>query len=237
MPDYSKGKVYRILQDNDKTVYIGSTVQPLSARMAGHRKKAKLTPDRKIYKLMNEVGVDHFSIELVCDFPCERLEQLVAEEGRQVRLHNTLNEGGNHQMPGLSKEEQRKVACDYAKNYAKAHRDEIKAYMTDYRVANKEKIASRANAYMKAYNATNRDAINRQRKASRDANKDVFNAHRKAYRAAHKDEINAYKKAYRDAHKDEINTRQKEAYAHNRDLRKMKVAPLTSESQPEPVAS
>ena len=38
MPDYSKGKVYRILQDNDKTVYIGSTTQPLSARLAQHRK-------------------------------------------------------------------------------------------------------------------------------------------------------------------------------------------------------
>ena len=105
MMDFQKGKIYRILQDNVKTVYIGSTVQPLSVRMAGHRKGIKHRPHVKLYKLMAEVGVDRFTIELVADFPCERHEQLIAEEGRHMRLNNTVEGGANDRMAGRTKNE------------------------------------------------------------------------------------------------------------------------------------
>ena len=132
MPDYSKGKVYRILQDNDKTVYIGSTVQPLSARMAEHRMGIKRWPHLKLYTLMAAAGVDHFSIELVADFPCDRLEQLLAEEGRHIRLNKTAEEGANTYMAGRSHKESSAI----------------------YQATNAEAIAAR----MKVYCAANKDA-------------------------------------------------------------------------------
>ena len=93
MIDYQQGKVYRILQDGTKTVYIGSTTQTLSQRMAGHRKAMKHWPGRKLYTLMAEVGVDRFTIELIVDCPCERREILNRAEGEQIRLHCTNAEG------------------------------------------------------------------------------------------------------------------------------------------------
>ena len=38
MPDYQKGKIYQIWDEDYQECYIGSTVQELSMRMCGHRK-------------------------------------------------------------------------------------------------------------------------------------------------------------------------------------------------------
>jgi len=100
MPNYQEGKVYRILQDGVKTVYIGSTCQTLSQRMAGHRKGVKQTPTHKLYKLMAEVGIEHFSIELIVDCPCDRREILNRAEGEQIRLHGTIADGCNKKLAG-----------------------------------------------------------------------------------------------------------------------------------------
>ena len=179
--DYSKGKVYRILQDNDKTVYIGSTTQPLSARMAGHRKGIKKWPTRKLYNLMAEVGVDHFSIELVIDFPCDRGEQLRAEEGRHIRLNKTAGEGANVKVAGRTQKE-----------YVADNREAVTARQKAYRIANEDYFAE----YRKAYNATNKDAIAVQKKAYATTNKAVVAERNKAWYVANKDAVAARKKAY-----------------------------------------
>ena len=184
MPDYSKGKVYRILQDNEKTVYIGSTTQPLSARMAQHRKNIKHLPHFKLYTLMAAAGVDHFSIELVADFPCERSEQLRAEEGRHIRLNKTVEEGANQVMPGRTKKESSAI------NYA-ANRDAVVARTKAYNAANKEAVAAR----YKAWVAANAEAIAARKKAYRAANKQTINARTKAWDAANAEAIAARKKA------------------------------------------
>ena len=155
MPDYSKGKVYRILQDNEKTVYIGSTTQPLSARMAQHRKGIKHSPHFKLYTLMAAAGVDHFSIELVADFPCERSEQLRAEEGRHIRLNKTVEEGANKVIAGRTRKESGAI-------YKAANAEAIAARQKTYYVANKQAI----DAQQKTYAAANAEAIAARRKAA-----------------------------------------------------------------------
>ena len=175
MPDYSKGKIYRILQDNVKTVYIGSTTQPLSSRMAQHRKGIVHHPEYKLYKIMGDVGVDHFGIELVVDFPCQRGEQLKAEEGRHIRLNNTVEEG-NKNIAGREKKE-----CE--REHYLANAEKLKAYQVEYKAANPEKVAARNKAY--------RDRQDKAQTA----------AYMKGYYEQHKEETaisrNSYNKAYR----------------------------------------
>ena len=144
MPDYSQGKVYRILQDNEKTVDIGSTTQPLSGRMAQHRKGIIAYPDRKLYKLMGDIGVDHFRIELIADVCCERGEQLRAEEGRLIRLHKTAEEGANHNMAGRSRSETQKA-------YKETHPEIVKTLEAAYKTAHKDELKARYNAYDEAH--------------------------------------------------------------------------------------
>ena len=37
MPDYSKGKIYKMLNTIDDEIYVGSTIETLRQRMATHR--------------------------------------------------------------------------------------------------------------------------------------------------------------------------------------------------------
>ena len=37
MPNYSNGKIYKVVNDHLNICYIGSTVQPLSVRMSAHQ--------------------------------------------------------------------------------------------------------------------------------------------------------------------------------------------------------
>ena len=90
MPDYSKAKIYKILNDVDDDVYVGSTCQPLSVRMAGHRCYSGTSP-LKLYHKMRDIGVHHFYIELIEETPCENKEQLRAREGEYIRKYGTLN--------------------------------------------------------------------------------------------------------------------------------------------------
>ena len=111
-PNYANGKIYclRNRKDNDRIVYVGSTVRPLSERMTEHRGEArKLRNNMEIYKHMAEVGIEHFHIELLVDFPCERREQLLAEEGKYIRLHNV---GFNKTIAGRTRSEYEKEQWD-----------------------------------------------------------------------------------------------------------------------------
>ena len=91
--DYSKAKIYKILNDVDDDIYIGATCQSLSQRMAEHRQNTgrKQTKEWKFYQKMRDLGVEHFYIELVKEAPCETREQLRAIEGEYIRELGTLN--------------------------------------------------------------------------------------------------------------------------------------------------
>ena len=91
MPDYSKGKLYKILNYIDAEIYVGSTVNTLSQRMSHHRSDAKRKPQYKLYKHMNELGVDNFYIELIENYPCNDVYELRAREGYYIREIGTFN--------------------------------------------------------------------------------------------------------------------------------------------------
>ena len=91
MPDYSKGKIYKILNSIDDEIYVGSTIKTLSQRMASHRGDLKRNRNYKIYKHMNELGAGSFYIELIENYYCNDVYELRAREGQCIREFGTLN--------------------------------------------------------------------------------------------------------------------------------------------------
>ena len=91
--DYSKAKIYQLVNDITDDIYVGSTCQKLSKRMAEHRASMRSSRDNhiKLYQKMNEIGLEHFRIELIKECPCENIEQLRAIEGKYIREIGTLN--------------------------------------------------------------------------------------------------------------------------------------------------
>ena len=93
MPDYSKGKIYKITNDFNNEIYIGSTCDTLVKRYSKHKSDSK-NEDRSniiLYKLINEIGFDRFRIELICDYPCDDKYQLLQKESEYIRELGTLN--------------------------------------------------------------------------------------------------------------------------------------------------
>ena len=140
--DYKNAKVYQILNTVNKDVYVGSTTQPLSKRMAKHR---MTTNDKRrqhytLYKNMKDVGVEHFYIELLENCPCENKEQLRQREGHYIREIGTLNS---------------RIECRTQKEYREEHKDKIKEFQKQYRDENKETNKQ----FQKQYRENNKEAI------------------------------------------------------------------------------
>ena len=90
MPDYSKGVVYTIRCLNDPNIYVGSTIQPLSVRMGGHR---KAYVKNKVLGFNKEIvkDINDWKIELHELFPCLTRQELHRREGEVIREIGTLN--------------------------------------------------------------------------------------------------------------------------------------------------
>jgi hypothetical protein len=81
MPDYSKGKIYKITNTVNDKVYIGSTVSRLCDRMARHRHTGRhACEESPLYREMYAIGADKFKIILVRTSPSNNRDELVAIE-------------------------------------------------------------------------------------------------------------------------------------------------------------
>ena len=151
MPDYSKGVIYTIRCLNDPNVYVGSTIQPLSVRMGGHRssyvKNKVLGLNKEIVKDINE-----WKIELHELYPCLTKQELLRREGEVIREIGTLNKC----IAGRTTKEYRIENIDKKKEYDIRNADKIKEIHKEYYVNNIDKI--------KEYLIKNDDKIKEYRK-------------------------------------------------------------------------
>ncbi len=93
MSDFQKGKIYKITNDYNDEIYIGSTCDTLVKRFSSHKKASNNHNDkhRPLYQLINEIGFNRFRIQLIEDYPCEDRYQLRQKEGQYIRQIGTLN--------------------------------------------------------------------------------------------------------------------------------------------------
>ena len=91
---YNNGKIYKIWNISNDEVYVGSTCNPLHKRMSYHRSVVNHPKyeHRNLYKMMDEVGIQNFNIELIEDFPCNNKDQLRRREGHFIRDGNFKHE-------------------------------------------------------------------------------------------------------------------------------------------------
>jgi len=211
-PNYQNAKTYCIRNDasNDDIVYVGSTVRPLSERMGDHRKAIKQRPHYKLYQLMARVGVEHFHIELLHNFPCENVEQLNAEEGRLIRLHNTVENGVNERVAGRGRkvyyEETKEAFLEKQKQYVRDNQEAVNARRKAYRETHKEAVSDGK----KDWYTRNAEAVKARVKARADANREQILAEQKKYREDHKEELKAKQKAHYEANKERVLQQHKE---------------------------
>jgi group I intron endonuclease len=145
MTEYSKGVIYRIVNDINDDFYIGSTTTTLSRRMASHRGSLKVEKKTsRLYRMMRELGQEHFRIVLVEEYPCQNKQQLIQrEEYWRTELRPTLNSYCCY--TGLTMQEYLKIYNNKPENRARKNelmreryqRPDVKEYHKNYYLCKK----------------------------------------------------------------------------------------------------
>ena len=112
MPDYSKGKIYKLVSNHTDDIYIGSTCDLLSKRLYQHKLKFEYYQNGKgNYISSFEIcKYDDVRILLMKEYPCENKYQLERKEGKYQEKYECVNKhiAGNRQK---CEHDKRKVRC------------------------------------------------------------------------------------------------------------------------------
>ena len=156
--DFSKGKIYKITNDFNDEVYVGSTCDTLNRRFIIHKSAAKrdVNMNRPIYTLINEIGFERFRIDLIEDYPCKDKYELRQREGYYIREQGTLN----NRIAGREQKEYNQDIKQHRKEYYEEYyenkKEQIKEQNKKYYEANKEQI--------KEYREKNKEHIQHYKK-------------------------------------------------------------------------
>lgn len=153
MPDYSQGKIYKITNEVNDEIYIGSTCLKLTERFRGHKKSIKKYINFPFYKCINEIGIEKFKIELIENFPCNNNKELEQKEGEYIRQLGTLNK----HIEGRTRKERNK---NYRQNFRQNNKEKCKEYDKKKYENNKEKILEKRKIYYK----NNKEKIEERKK-------------------------------------------------------------------------
>ena len=165
MPDYTKGIIYKVWDNNFTKCYIGSTIQPLSKRFEEHRRKYKAFLNGKyqlnsVFSLFDECGAENCKIELLELYSCNSREELLSREG----IHQRENECVNRKVEQRTKQQYRLDNLDKMKE-----KDHL------YYINNKDTILER----QKQYHQNNKAENNENHRQYYIKNREKFIAHKK----------------------------------------------------------
>jgi hypothetical protein len=239
---YSRGKIYKIVDNTNGNIYVGSTTEPtLARRLAKHRNSYKryLDDDKRSYMtsfIILENG--DYDIVLIENADCESKDQLRAIERHYIETLDCVNkrvEGRTiSEWYNANKEKLQKQRHEYYetnkqhfkeihKNYYKNNLEVIKSKNKIHYEKNKIDILKRQKDYIernktkildyrKEYGLKNRTKLIEKSKNYYNDNKEDLLLKNKVYRDNHKDEVSEYHNQYRKKNKDKVNQRQYEKF-------------------------
>ena len=195
MPNYNNGKIYKIIDSENKVIYIGSTVEKLCRRYSTHQHKA--------------IGN---KIILIENCPCNSREELVKKEQEIIEQYDNLLNKFRAYRSEEDNTEDMKIS---RKKYYENNKDEILEKAKVYRENNKEKISENHKVYYeknkeyhkeyrKVYNENNKEKISENKKVYYENNKEKISENKKVYNENNKDKILEKAKVYREKNKDKI---------------------------------
>ena len=86
MPDFSKGKIYKLVSNISSDVYIGSCLVELSKRLYGHKQPLNKCVSKRMF--VNDAII---SIVLIEDYACENKNQLKSRELHYITTIECIN--------------------------------------------------------------------------------------------------------------------------------------------------
>lgn len=143
MPDYQNGKIYTLRSHQTDDIYIGSTIQPLSVRLGGHKRAYKNHKDGKYQYDVSFNILDHGDayIELLENYPCNDKNELTRREGELIRQINCINKD----VVRKTEEERKQRRKEQIQRYRIEHKEQMAEQRKQYKEKNKQKIMEQRN--------------------------------------------------------------------------------------------
>ena len=137
------------IPDGNYDVYVGSTSRSLAKRLRCHKSEAnqKRSEDRKVYRRMNEVGLNNWEIVPLLTLECTR-DEIRAFERKWVEV---LEANMNSISPMTTAEEVKRRKAEYRE----VNREEVKRWSAERYRRNREELCRRS----AEHNAANREEV------------------------------------------------------------------------------
>jgi len=136
MPDYSKGKIYKLWSPSKNLVYYGSTCETIANRLSSHKRAYKhynINNTKKYRSSFLILNCEDYKIELMEEYPCNNKSQLCKKEGE----YQKSNECVNKNIAGRTSYESKKNWENNNKEHHKAYHRE---YIKQWRLKKKESV-------------------------------------------------------------------------------------------------
>jgi predicted GIY-YIG superfamily endonuclease len=167
---YLRGKIYKLVNEVDKEIYVGSTTQPLHKRYYEHKSAAinKKTQHFKVYQHFNNLGWDNVKIILVEAYPCQDRMELLRKEREHIDI---LKPSLNINLPTRTIYDWNKDNPNYHREYYQQHKEEsIVPKKKQWYEQNKEAIIEKT----RKYRSQNIETLNNKQKEYNQRNKDYI---------------------------------------------------------------
>lgn len=169
MVNYQNSKIYKITGINNEgieLIYIGSTVQKLCVRLAGHVRDFKIGVGCSSAQVLI---CNDYKITLIELYPCNSIEELLMRERYYYDMFDCVNKNKPIYLEGERNE--------YLKQYHIENKDTMREYLKQYYIENKNTICER----QKQYHIDNKDTMNEKHKQYNIENKDRLKEYNKQY--------------------------------------------------------
>ena len=158
---YNQGKIYKITNNCDDMIYIGSTCMPLSKRFYNHKAEsaAKRNPNRRLFVHANQVGWAECQIVLVENFSCNSSDELRQREEyhrHRVPPEQCLNAqrcfttrediNNDRRVQRANDPEYRKLCNKRSNQWAKDHPEYVRETQRQFYYDNREKRCAQRRA-------------------------------------------------------------------------------------------
>lgn len=160
--DLSKGKIYKITNDYNDEVYVGSTCDTLVKRFSYHKRARnnKKWDNHPLFTLMREIGTGRFAMYLIEEYPCENKYELYQREGFWIRQIGTLNKRIEGRTTKEFYEDNKEKKIEQQKEYYLKNAKKVKEYQQKYNEKNSEQVKLKVKECSKAYYTENKVEVN-----------------------------------------------------------------------------
>jgi len=198
MVNYSNSKIYKICSFQTDLIYIGSTTQSLSQRLAKHKddyKNNKGTTSKEILQYSDA------QIILLESVNCENKDQLHAIERRYIENNNCCNKV----IPSRTQKEylQTTQYKEKRKKYIEINKEKIKTHQKIYERINKDRRSDQQKNYyeknkeqIKEYYEINKEHIRERQKKEYQQNREQILKNQKQYKKFTRSEIGIFIRSF-----------------------------------------